>query len=263
MTRIITGDGTSIACRITGANDAPVLILGNSLGTDMRLFDPQVEALARRFRVVRFDMRGHGRSGAPAGDYSIARLGQDVLDLADALDIERFAFAGVSLGGMVGQWLGVRAAERLRALALCNTSAFMRPPEAWQARIAAVCADGMAAMADAVGERWFTPAFRASHPDVVAHALAMLRATPASGYAGCCAAIRDMDQRGAVRAITVPVLVIAGRDDPATPLPHAGQLVHAIPNARLAVLDAAHLSNLERPAEFTQLLAGFLEDAIR
>lgn len=260
MTRITASDGVALACRIDGPTEAPALILGNSLGTDMRLYDGQWPGLAQRYRVVRIDTRGHGGSDAPPGDYALDRLGRDVLDVAAALGIGRFAYAGISLGGMVGQWLGVHAADRVTALALCNTSAWMGPAEAWQARIAAVRDGGMAAIAGGVAERWFTPGCRATRPDVVARALAMLTATPAAGYAGCCAAIRDMDQRAAVAAIATPTLVIAGSDDPATPLSHAEQLAGAIAGARLAVLPAAHLSNLEQPALFTRTLLAFLDE---
>lgn len=255
-----TSDGQSIAYALDGPEGSPTIVLANSLGTDLRLWGPQVATFSRAFRVLRFDTRGHGGSSVPEGDYSLGRLGADVLDLLDALDLERVAFCGVSLGGMVGQWLAVNVPERLTALALCNTSAFMGPAQGWHDRIATVRAEGMGAIADAVVDRWFTKPFRDSAARPVADARAMLLKTPATGYAGCCAAIRDMDMRHALPSIGVPTLVIGGTLDPATPPGHAELLAASIENARLVMLEAAHLSNLERPAEFSAVLDAFLSE---
>jgi len=252
-------DGCKIAYDFRPVDDRPVLLLSPSLGTTMGLFEPQIEALADRYSILRYDPRGHGQSQAPAGGYSIDRLGRDAIELLDHLGIDRAHYAGVSLGGMVGQWLGYRAAERLLRLVLANTSAYMGPPEGWAARIAAVCEHGAAALADAVIERWFTPAFRAAHPARVEHARAMLVRTDPHGYAGCCAAIRDMDLRPTAALIDVPTLVIAGTRDPATPLDDARFLAGHIPGAALVELDAAHLANLEQPYAFNCALVEFLE----
>lgn len=252
------GDGCQIACRIDGPADAPVLMLSNSLGTSMAMWDPQMEALFAHFRVLRYDMRGHGRSDAPPGAYGLDRLGRDAEEILDALAIDRVDFCGLSLGGMVGQWLGIRAPERLHKLVLANTSSYMGPPSGWDARIELVRRDGMAPLVVASVERWFTPAFREREEGVVAAIAAMLSSTDRGGYAGCCAAIRDMDMRHSASLIAVPTLVIGGTRDPATPPLHSGSLVGVIKGARLAMLDAAHLSNVEQAGDFTRALLSFL-----
>lgn len=251
------GDGCRIACRLDGPKDAPVLMLSNSLGTAMAMWEPQMAAFSERFRVLRYDSRGHGHSDAHLGAYSIDRLGRDVIELLDALGIARVTFCGLSKGGMVGQWLGWRSPERLDRLILANTSAYMGPPEGWDGRIRAVYASGMTAMAEQVLHRWFRPAFLEAGIDAVAPVRAMLLATPAHGYAGCCAAIRDMDQRKLLPLIGVPTLIIAGNADPATPIEHAEQLLETIPNAQMIVLDAAHLSNVEQPNSFLAAVTAF------
>lgn len=251
------GDGCRIACRFDGPGDAPVLMLSNSLGTTMAMWDPQMAAFAKHFRILRYDSRGHGRSDAPVGAYSIDRLGRDAVELLDALGIYRVRFCGLSKGGMVGQWLGWRAPERLERLILANTSAYMGPPESWDDRIRTVAAEGMGAMADAVLHRWFRPGFLGKAADAVAPVRAMLLATPPLGYAGCCAAIRDMDQRDLVGLIKAPTLVIAGSEDPATPMAHSEFLTENIAGSQLAVLHAAHLSNVEKPGRFAKAILDF------
>lgn len=258
---IISSDGESIVYYIDGPRDAPVVMLSNSLGTDPRLWTPQMPALTAYFRVLRYDSRGHGSSSAPRGDYTLERLGLDALDLIDALGIERVAFCGISLGGMVGQWLGYHVPDRIRSLALCNTSAYMGPPETWNARIASVRAHGMSAVAEAVLERWFTAEFLANSPQAVQVARAMLLATSPVGYAGSCAAIRGMDLRSLGVGIQASTLIIAGAYDPATPPAHAEALLAQIPNARLEMMPAAHLSNLETPQAFTETLLKFLRES--
>lgn len=256
--QMVTGDGCAIAYRFDGPQDAPVLILSNSLGTAMGMWDLQIPAFARHFRVLRYDSRGHGASGVPAGAYSMDRLGRDVIELMDGLGIETAHVCGVSKGGMVGQWLGVRAPERIGKLALCNTAAYMGPPAGWDQRIAAVKAGGMTPMTEPVLERWFTPEFRAGSPDAVAPVRAMLLATDPAGYAGCCAAIRDMDLRPTDPLIRRPVLVIAGSRDPSTPPDVTGAIAAMVPGARLEILEAAHLSNIEQPEDFTRTVLDFL-----
>lgn len=255
---ITTGDGCSIAYRFDGPETAPVLLLSNSLGTDMTMWNPQIAAFSARFRVLRYDSRGHGQSGAPAGSYSIDRLGRDVIELLDALNIDTVDFCGLSLGGMIGQWLGIRAGDRLRRLVLANTSGQMAPPSAWDARIASVLHDGMAALAAASIERWFTPGFPATAPEAIAPIRETLIATRPQGYAGCCAAIRDMDMRRTATLIATPTLVIGGTLDPATPPPHSEALVAAISGSRLVMLEAAHLSNIEQPAPFSAAVLAHL-----
>lgn len=255
---IMTGDGCRIAWRFDGPADAPVLLLSNSLGTNSDMWAPQMAAWTERFRVLRYDQRGHGQSDAPPGGYSMDRLGRDVTELLDALGIWTVDFCGLSLGGMVGQWLGIREPGRLRRLVLANTSGFMGPSTAWDARTDLVRREGMAPLAQASVERWFTQGFQTSDPAAIAPIGAMLQATDPQGYAGSCAAIRDMDMRRAGTLITVPTLVIAGEQDPATPLPHSEALATVIEGARLVRLPAAHLSNVECPEAFGQEVLAFL-----
>lgn len=255
--RLTLGDGCRLAVACDGDPAAPPLILSNSLGTDRAMWAPQLEPLARQFRVIRYDTRGHGASDAPAGAYGLDRLGRDVLELADALGLDRFAFCGLSLGGMTGQWLGVQAPARLTRLVIANSAPYMGPPSGWDARIGVVRGQGMAAIAEAVVERWFTPGFRAD-PANTTPTLATLLATDPQGYAGCCAAIRDMDLRPLLGLIRTPTLVIGGAQDPATPPEQTAALVEGIAGASCVMLEAAHLSNLEQPAAFTTALLDHL-----
>ncbi len=260
--RIVTGDGCALAYRIEGPEAAPVLLLSNSLGTAMAMWDAQIPRFIEQFRVVRYDSRGHGLSDSPVGDYSMDRLGRDVIELADALGIDRFHFCGLSKGGMVGQWLGWRAPERLERLILANTSPYMGPPSGWDDRIRTVRVSGMAAMADAVLERWFTPGFRAQQSVELEAVRTLLLNTDPHGYAGCSAAIRDMDQRRLLPLIEAPTFVIAGDDDPATPIDHAQLLANGIRGAKLHVLSAAHLSNVEQPDAFGEVVIAFCLAAV-
>lgn len=257
----LADDGCVIAFDYRPVEGRPVLLLSPSLGTAMALFEPQLEAFEGRYAILRYDPRGHGASGVAPGGYSMDRLGRDVIGLLDHLGIARAHFLGVSLGGMVGQWLGYRAPERLLRLVLANTSAYMGPPDGWAGRIAAVAMQGMDAVADGVIERWFTPDFRRDHPARVDHARAMLLATDPQGYAACSAAIRDMDLRPTAGLVAVPTLVVAGLRDPATPPEQAQFLADAIPDARLAEFDAAHLANLEQAFAFNTAVGAFLGEA--
>ena len=252
------GRGVRLGFELTGPEGAPVLVLSNSLGTTTAMWDDQLAALQGRFRVLRYDHRGHGGSEVPAGPYTIDDLGLDLLGLLDDLGLERVSFCGLSLGGMVGMWLAARAPERLDRLALCCTSARLNP-DAFRERAARVRAGGMGPLVEEVTARWFTPGFRARAPGTVAGVAAMLAATPEEGYAGCCEAIAAMDLRGDLAAIGAPTLVVAGADDPATPLPHARAIAAAVPHARLAVVaDAAHLANIEQPQQVAGLLLDHL-----
>jgi 3-oxoadipate enol-lactonase len=226
-------------------------MLSNSLGTDLRMWDDQLLRLADRFRVLRYDQRGHGRSPAPQGPYTIAALAGDALDLLDRLGIERVSFCGASLGGMTGMWLAVKAPERLDRLALCCTSAHLPPPESWTERAATVRARGMEAVVDAALERWFTPALAALRPEAVERTRRALLDTPAEGYAACCEAIAMHDLRTEVGSIRVPTLVLAAPDDPATPPEHGRRIADAIDGARFVVLEQGrHLAAVEQPDEF-------------
>jgi 3-oxoadipate enol-lactonase len=253
------GQGARIHYEIEGPEDGPVLLLSNSLGTDLGMWSPQMPSLAARYRVLRYDSRGHGRSEAPEGPYTIDMLGQDAVAVLDAAGVKRALFCGLSKGGMVGQWLGVNAPNRVGRLVLANTAAFIGAPEVWNQRIETVRAQGMAAIVPGVIDRWFTKPFQERAPDSVARIRDMLLATDPEGYAACCAAVRDMDQRQTIGAIRVPTLVIAGRHDLATS-PEQGRLIaDTIPGARFLELDAAHLSNIEAEAAFTRALLEFLD----
>jgi 3-oxoadipate enol-lactonase len=235
-----------------------VLVFSNSLGTDFTMWDPQVAALEPRFRILRYDTRGHGQSAVTPADYSIEQLGRDVLGLLDALGIDRVHFCGLSMGGMIGMWLGIHAPQRLHRLVLSNTAARIGTRETWNARIATVRKEGMKPVAAAVIERWFTPEFRVSFPEKVAHAQRMLENSPPEGYAACCAAIRDMDQREALAQIKAPTLVIYGGRDPVTPASDAHFLKDRILGAVEVELPAAHLSNVEQADAFTEAAIYFL-----
>jgi 3-oxoadipate enol-lactonase len=249
--------GVQTCYELTGG-DRPVLVLSNSLGTNFSMWDPQMSQLKQHFRILRYDTRGHGRSSVTPGEYTIEQLGRDVLGLLDAFGLERVHFCGLSMGGMIGIWLAVHAANRVHRLVLCNTAARIGTTEVWNARIATVRRDGMNPVAAAVIERWFTPEFRAACPKKVAQAQQMLENSPPEGYAASCAAIRDMDQREAVGRITVPTLVIYGAKDPVMPVADAQFLVEHIRGAGSVELDAAHLSNVEQPEAFTETVISFL-----
>jgi 3-oxoadipate enol-lactonase len=251
--------GARIHYEIEGPEDGPVLLLSNSLGTDLGMWSPQMPSLAARYRVLRYDSRGHGRSEAPSGPYTIDMLGQDAVAVFDAAGVERVLFCGLSKGGMVGQWLGVNAPDRVGRLVLANTAAFIGAPEVWNQRIETVRAQGMAAIVPGVIDRWFTKPFQERAPDSVARIRDMLLATDPGGYTACCAAVRDMGQRQTIGAISVPTLVIAGRHDLATS-PEQGRLIaDTVPGARFLELDAAHLSNIQAEAAFTHALLDFLD----
>ncbi len=252
-------NGERFNIRIDGADAAPALLLSNSLSTNLSMWDGQVAEWAKRYRVIRYDSRGAGASVAPDRPYSIAELGGDALAIIDALSVQRAHFCGLSKGGMVGMWLATHAGDRLNKVVLANTAARMAPPNLWNARIQTAKSGGMEALVDGTLQRWFSPAWLAGKPASLDDVRKMILATPAHGYAGCCAAIRDMDQREAIRQISNPVLVISGAQDPATP-PAAAKLIHEnIRGSKLVSLDAAHLSNLEKPAEFTKAVVDFLQ----
>jgi 3-oxoadipate enol-lactonase len=246
---------------LSGPVDAPVLVLSGSLGTDMTMWDPQVGPLSARFRLLRYDQRGHGRSPVPPGPYSIAELGEDLLALLDRLEIERASLCGLSIGGMTAMWVAARAPERVRRLALLCTSAQLGPESMWHERAETVRTQGLEAIAQAGLERWFTEGFRREQPETVARLRASLCATPPEGYAGCCEAIAEMDLRGDLPSIAAPTLVIAGAEDPATPPAHGRLIAEAIPGAKFELVSpAAHLANLERAERVTELIVPFLSE---
>jgi 3-oxoadipate enol-lactonase len=250
--------GARLQFRLDGAADAPVAVLSNSLGTTLAMWDGQMAALTRRFRVLRYDVRGHGGSSLSSVPLDIEHLGRDVVALLDALGLERVHFCGLSLGGMVGLWLGAHAPHRLHKLVLSNTAAAMAPRSAWDERIDAVTKGGTAVVAPGVIGRWFTPGFRDREPAAVERVRQMLLTTSPAGYIAACAAVRDMDQRSSVARVRVPTLVIAGRDDVATPPAASRWLALQIPGARLVELPAAHLSNVEAEGLFNERVFEFL-----
>jgi 3-oxoadipate enol-lactonase len=256
----IRANGIQLYYELAGPAEAPVVVLSNSLGTRLEMWDPQMQALTERYRVLRYDSRGHGRSDAPDGPYTIDMLADDALGLLDALGIERAHFCGLSKGGMVGQVLGAKHGERLISLALCSTACHMPARALWEERIRVASEQGMAALADGVVERWFTEPFRRDPSIAVDRVRQMILDTPAHGYAGCCAAIRDMDLRELIRGIRLPTLVIVGDKDPATPPPMAEEIQSRIPGARLEVVpDAAHLLNIEQDVVFDAALMSLLD----
>lgn len=243
---------------LDGTPDAPVLVLSHGLGLALGMWDAQMAVLRAHFRVLRYDTRGHGASAVPPGPSSIEDLGREVVALLDHLDIRRAHFCGLSLGAMTGMWLGVHAPERIASLVLANTAPRVGAREMWEARIDMVNAHGMTSIADAAIARWFTPEFIAASPAAVAGMKRMFERTPAAGYVSCCAATRDADLTDAVTRIQAPTLVIAGRRDVATPPGQADRLAGCIPGARYVELPTAHLSNVEMPDVFAELICDHL-----
>ncbi|WP_222911729.1 3-oxoadipate enol-lactonase [Pseudomonas sp. DNDY-54] len=247
--------------RLEGPVDAPVLVLSNSLGTTHEMWDAQVPAFSEQFRVLRYDTRGHGSSSVTPGPYSIEQLGRDVLGLADALGIDRFAFCGLSMGGLIGQWLGIHAGERLTRLVVCNTGAKIGTDEVWNERIDTVLEGGeqtMRDMRDASVSRWFTPAFAEQQLAKVARITQMIASTSPAGYAANCAAVRDADYREQLGAIKVPTLIVCGSQDPVTTPDHGRFIQARVEGAELVEFEAAHLSNVEAGDAFTQRVLAFL-----
>ena len=254
----VSVNGLSLHYELAGPEDGPVLVFSNSLGTELSMWDTQCESLSKQFRILRYDMRGQGKSSVMRGDSSIGQLAEDFLGLLDALRLKQISFCGLSMGGMIGMWLAVNASERLDQLLLCNTAARIGTRDMWNARIASVRRGGMEAISAAVIERWFTPGFRASSTATVERAKTMLEASPVEGYVSCCSAICDMDQTEEVQHIRTRTLVIVGEKDMATPPDEGRFLAERIPGAQFVQLDAAHLSNIEQSREFTSTIREFL-----
>ncbi len=246
--------------RFDGPENGPVIVLSNSLGTILTMWDPQANVLCEKFRVLRYDTRGHGLSTVTSGPYKIEQLGRDVVALLDVLKIESAYFCGLSMGGMIGIWLGVNAASRVKGLALCNTAAKIWTADGWNARIKEVKERGMAAIATTVALRWFSEDFVKKSPEVVEAMRQMLLQAPPDGYAGCCAAIRDTDQSGDLGRIKTRTLVITGALDPVIPLADAKFVADGISGASYIELQAAHLSNIEAAPQFTEALLKFLSE---
>jgi 3-oxoadipate enol-lactonase len=255
---VIQSDGCPLNVEVAGAENSPVLMLCNSLGTDLHMWDPQVDAFTKHFRLVRYDRRGHGKSGVTKAPYSMDILGRDALAVMDGLKLTKVNWCGLSMGGMVGQWLGANAPDRIDRLVLSNTACYYPIKDPWNDRIKFVTEKGLAALVGPNMERWFTKDFREREKAVIARMTEVFVKTPLEGYVGCCTAVRDMDHRELLAKIKAPTLIIAGRDDVATPLENAIYIQNRIPGAALTVLEAAHISNVEQAAAFTGEVLGFL-----
>ena len=254
--------GVRLHYRLDGPEGAPVLMLANSLGTTLDMWSPQLGDLIGRFRVLRYDIRGHGASDTPIDAYKIDDLGRDALALLDALQIDSVHFCGLSLGGIVGQWLGRHAPARIERLVLANTAAHLPPPDKWNALMKLAKEKGMPAVVPVLLDRWLTRGFRLEAPREESRIGDMILAASPLGFAGCCAALRDVDLRSELKRIEVPTLVIAGSADAAVPVEDMRALAEAIPAAQLRLLDEApHFANIERPAAFTEALLRFLAPA--
>lgn len=257
----ISAQALTINYALDGPESAPVVTLSHSLAANLSMWEPQVSALRDRYRVLRYDTRGHGKTDAPGGAYTLEQLTDDLLALLSALRIERTHFVGLSMGGMIGQMLALKAPERVASLALCDTTSRI-PAEArpmWEERVRTANASGVEPLVEATLARWFTAPFRAQRPDVVAQVREMIRSTPPLGYMGCCRAIAALDLTERLGAISVPTLVVVGEEDQGTPVAASREIESRIPGARLVVIpSAAHLANLEQPEAFNTALLAFL-----
>lgn len=247
--------------QLDGPATAPVLVLSNSLGTDLHMWDAQISAFTEHFRVLRYDTRGHGHSLVTPGPYSIEQHGRDVLALLDALDLAQVHFCGLSMGGLIGQWLAINAPQRLNRLVICNSAAKIGTADIWNGRIDSVLRDGaagMRALRNGTITRWFTPAFAAAHPAEVEAVVSVLEHTSPQGYAANCAAVRDADFREQVATIRLPLLVVAGQVDPVTTTDDGHFVLERVSGSRMVVLEAAHLSSVEAAEVFTRSVMDFL-----
>jgi 3-oxoadipate enol-lactonase len=257
----VTANGISMNYTLEGPAQAPVVTMSHSLATDLSMWDPTVPALKERFRILRYETRGHGRTEAPKGAYTLEQLADDALALLKALNIERTHWVGLSMGGMIGQTLALKAPHVFASLSLCDTSSRV-PAEAkpaWQDRIRIAESEGMEPLVEPTLARWFTEPFRKSRNDVTDRVATMIRTTPPAGYAGCCHAISGLDLTDRLHAIKMPVIAIVGEDDPGTPVA-AHKVIHErIAGSRLEIIPkAAHLANMEQPEAFNKALTGFL-----
>ena len=255
-----TVNGATLVYQWDGDETKPVLVLSNSLTTDMRMWEPLIPAFTEHFRVLRYNNRGHGGSSSPAGEYTMDDIAGDALALLNHLDIATAQFCGLSMGGMVGMWLGLHAPDRVQKLVICNTSSDVGAPEPWTARIGAIKDGGMAAIADAGVERFLSEEYRSTGGSAMEMVRAMLLDCDAEGYCGCVSAVRDMSLTSQLDQISNDVLVIAGEVDPATPVSHSEIIVDRIPRAELTVIPGvSHLSCAEKPEEFGRIVLDFMQ----
>jgi 3-oxoadipate enol-lactonase len=257
----ITANGISINYTLEGPASAPVVTLSHSLATNLSMWDPQIPALTPRYRVLRYDTRGHGGTDAPRGAYSLDQLAEDARALLQALGFARTHLIGLSMGGFIGQILALTYPQMLQSLVLCDTTSRV-PPDAkpmWDERIRAAQAHGMELHVEPTIGRWFTAPFRERRPDVVDRVRAMIRATKPAGYIGCCHAIAALDLTDRLQAIAVPTLVIVGEEDPGTPVTASRTIHERIKGSELVILkSASHLSNMEQPEAFNRAVTTFL-----
>ncbi len=260
MADTIKANGVEIAYRLDGPESGPVVMLSNSLASNFTMWDAQLPALVDKYRVLRYDQRGHGGSQATKPPYSFDMLVEDARALIGALGLGKVHFCGLSMGGMTGQLFGAKYPGELRSLILCDTASRMPDPSAFDARVKAARGDGMASLAPATLERWFTAPFRAKAKREMERVGAMIASTPVDGFAGCCNAIAAMDQTHLLAGIKAPTLIIVGADDPSTTVAHSEIIHREIVGSKLVVLkNAAHLSNIEQAAEFNKTLRTFLD----
>jgi 3-oxoadipate enol-lactonase len=254
----MTADGSNIHYEVDGSANAPVLMMCNSLGTDLHMWDSQAVELIKHFRLVRYDRRGHGKSTSSKTQGSMELLSHDALAVADAASIKNFNWCGLSMGGMVGQWIAANRPERISKMVISNTHYYYPDKTPWNDRIKIAQEQGTGALAQVQLARWFTPDFMKNQSAAVENVGKMFSATKVDGFVTCCQAGRDMDFREMSLKIKAPTLVIVGSQDKATP-PEAGEAIHKmIPGSRLAAVDAAHLSNVEKPADYLKAMLDFL-----
>jgi 3-oxoadipate enol-lactonase len=258
MNTISMSDGCGINYRFDGEADRPVLLLSNSLSSTLDMWEPQIPVLTEHFRVLRYDNRGHGGSDVAPGPYTMERMSRDAKELIEQLGVGPAAFCGLSMGGMVGMWLAANAPELLTRAVFANTSAYFGMPDVWNQRIAAVEAGGMQVAAETTIQRWLTQEFMDQNPEIARTVFDMIANNPVAGYIAAATGVRDVDLREQLPGIKIPSLVIAGALDPSTPPAMGEAIVEAIPNARLAILDSMHLSNIEKADEFNRLVTSFL-----
>ncbi len=260
MTQFVEANGINIAYRFDGPAEAPVVMLSNSLMSNHTMWDDQMPILSESFRVLRYDTRGHGETDAPAGPYTIKLLAEDAVALLDALGIDKVHFAGLSMGGMIAQYLGANYSDRLHSLMLCDTASEMPTLDMWNERISTAEENGISALLEGTLSRWFTPAFLENNKPAVEKVAQMIRTNDTGGYIGCASAVRDMSQTAILSKISVPTIIIVGEDDPACTLEQSRVLEQHINGAEFVVIkNAAHLANIEQPEKFNDAMIGFLK----
>lgn len=260
MVKKIEANSINVTYKFDGPENAPIVMLSNSLMSNHTMWDPQMAVLTESFRVLRYDTRGHGDTDAPQGPYSIKLLAEDVIALLDALGIDKVHFAGLSMGGMIAQYLGAHFPDRIHSLLLCDTASEMPTLEMWNDRISSAQEGGITALLDGTLKRWFTAPFLKNDKAAVEKIAEMIRTTDTGGYIGCASAVRDMSQTSILSKITAPTVIIVGEDDPACTVEQSKVLEEHIKGSKLVVLkNAAHLSNIEQTDKFNDAMMMFLK----